>query len=168
MAATLRMLNSIKSRSPRYSFYLVPQIFRPYPGGELYNQAIQMGLNLPETLDGWSKMLRSKRQLFTGMDDLPWLDFGTKQLINDILTCVSLYMQNSTYTAPQPGHVATLPNGTQVPVGKIFYDIVEERFDGNPRYDLIEQLSQSIAAAVKNEVSKFLRQHQTPHFNQCA
>ena len=56
--------------------------------------------------------------------------------------------------------MAALPDGTQVPVGKIFYDIVEERFDSNPRYDLIEQLSQSIALTVKNVVSGLLKQHQ--------
>ena len=160
MAATLRMLNGIKSRSPRYSFYLIPQIYRPYPGCELYNQAIQLGYRPPETLENWANLIKSKKQLFTGVDDLPWLDSGTKNLINDVLMCVSIYLQKNSYTAPQREHVAALSDGTQVPVGKIFYDIVEERFDSNPRYDLIEQLSQSIALTVKNVVSGLLKQHQ--------
>ena len=160
MAATLRMLNGIKSRSPRYSFYLIPQIYRPYPGGELYNQAIQLGYKTPETLEDWASYLKGRKEYFTGMDDLPWLDSGTKNLINDVLMCVTAYLQKNSYTAPKPEDVVIQPNRTEIPVGKIFYEIVEERFNGNPRYDLIEQLSLNIAAAVKNVVSGLLKQHQ--------
>lgn len=51
-----------------------PQVFRPYPGAELYEKARKMGLKVPRDLDEWATVAVNPIYGFLGMEHLPWLD----------------------------------------------------------------------------------------------
>jgi len=55
-----------------------PQVFRPYPGGELFETAQKMGLKVPEKLDDWSDFFIADYR-----ETLPWIK--EKDLFNRII-----------------------------------------------------------------------------------
>jgi len=59
LVKTLRVMEKIRKLS-RDNYFIGPQIFRPYPGSELYRRALESGLDEPEDLAAWG------RQEFTG------------------------------------------------------------------------------------------------------
>jgi len=50
-------------------------IFRPFPGGSLYNMCVEEGLNVPTTLRKWNDfdMQDNDNTGFYGLNDLPWV-----------------------------------------------------------------------------------------------
>jgi radical SAM superfamily enzyme YgiQ (UPF0313 family) len=59
--------------------YYVPGIYRPYPGGELYQEALRSGYDEPKSLREWTK--REFYVGFTSTKYLPWLK--DKSIIRD-------------------------------------------------------------------------------------
>ena len=51
-------------------------IFRPYPGGELYQQCLSYGLHEPQFLDGWVRESGVSDVLigYFGLDELAWME----------------------------------------------------------------------------------------------
>jgi anaerobic magnesium-protoporphyrin IX monomethyl ester cyclase len=72
MFETLDLIREIKSINPRL-IIIGPQIFRPYPGSELFYEAVKAGLQEPNSLQGWTKsnFMMNFRQVNPG--SLPWI-----------------------------------------------------------------------------------------------
>lgn len=70
-----------------------PQIFRPYPGSPLFNQAVQEGLSFPETLEAWTKtgVVSHFRRLDDG--DVPWI--SSPNLFERIIRVYNLTSYNA-------------------------------------------------------------------------
>lgn len=90
---TLRVMESLRRISAR-SYFIGPQVFRPYPGSELYREAVRAGLTEPETLESWS------RQPFTpegriDMTALPWTPPDDVELIRMINFMAPVYYNRS-------------------------------------------------------------------------
>lgn len=72
MFQTLDLIREIKGINPRL-IIIGPQIFRPYPGSELFREAVKAGLHEPDSLLGWTKTnyMTSFRQV--NPKSLPWI-----------------------------------------------------------------------------------------------
>jgi len=77
---TLAFMARLKRRYPR-AIVCGPGLFRPYPGGSLYDQAMRAGLEEPSSLGGWAKELGP--QGFLQSSSLPWIE--DPALMEDIL-----------------------------------------------------------------------------------
>lgn len=82
LVKTLHVMEKIRSLSAG-NYFIGPQIFRPYPGSELYRRAIEAGLNEPASLDEWG------RQAFTGEGwigsaELLWIPPEHRRLVDYI------------------------------------------------------------------------------------
>lgn len=70
--ATFRLCSELLSISPR-STIIGPQLFRPYPGSELYRTAVsRYGLEEPSDLEGWARRASAEEGYFSA-DTLPWV-----------------------------------------------------------------------------------------------
>jgi anaerobic magnesium-protoporphyrin IX monomethyl ester cyclase len=52
--------------------YLLPQVFRPYPGSKLFDEAVKMGLSIPDNLEGWCDKW-NKTEGYYKLEELPWI-----------------------------------------------------------------------------------------------
>jgi anaerobic magnesium-protoporphyrin IX monomethyl ester cyclase len=77
---TLQLMSRLRQRYPS-AVVCGPGLFRPYPGGELYDAARKAGLKEPQDLAGWVHELGP--QGFLTSTRLPWID--DTALIDDIL-----------------------------------------------------------------------------------
>lgn len=77
---TLAFMARLKRRFPR-AIVCGPGLFRPYPGGELYERALREGLHEPADLAGWARELGPQGFLRSGR--LPWI--ADPGLMEDIL-----------------------------------------------------------------------------------
>jgi radical SAM superfamily enzyme YgiQ (UPF0313 family) len=77
---TLQLMSRLKRRYPS-AVVCGPGLFRPYPGGALYDAALKSGLKEPEDLAGWVRELGS--QGFLTSTRLPWIN--SPALLDDIL-----------------------------------------------------------------------------------
>jgi len=69
---TIDVIDKLKHICPKAGFS-GPQVYRPYPGGELYEKALELGLEEPQTLRGWvEKTMRDS--IFVSAWDLPWVE----------------------------------------------------------------------------------------------
>jgi radical SAM superfamily enzyme YgiQ (UPF0313 family) len=73
MKLTIEVIKKIKKINPR-SIIIGPQIFRPYPGGELYNECVELGFTDPSNLREWVKMDPYLSTGYVTVDDLPWIE----------------------------------------------------------------------------------------------
>ncbi len=64
----MRQINKICHAARHYDNF----IFRPYPGGELYEQCKKLGLYEPVSLREWANV--NKNTGYNSLDDLPWVD----------------------------------------------------------------------------------------------
>lgn len=64
----MREINKICPSARHYDNF----IFRPYPGGELYEQCKDLGLYEPTSLREWADT--NKNTGYTSLDELPWID----------------------------------------------------------------------------------------------
>ena len=92
LTKTLRVMEKIRKMSPNI-YFIGPQIFRPYPGSELYREALQSGLREPASLDEWG------RQEFTGEGwlgsaGLPWIRPEDRSFIDYINYIAPVYFNH--------------------------------------------------------------------------
>ena len=68
---TLSLIDSLLkiSRMHRFMYYM----FLPYPGAPLYHKAVQLGLKVPNSLDGWSNYLLSPNDGFDVVMKQKWM-----------------------------------------------------------------------------------------------
>lgn len=69
--ATVKIMRRLSEECPSARF-LGPQLFRPYPGSELYKECIKHGLNEPKSIDEWCVFM--EQEMVHGTPDtLPWI-----------------------------------------------------------------------------------------------
>lgn len=71
MKSNIRIMKQINKICPSARHY-DNFIFRPYPGGELYEQCKELGLNEPASLREWADADASTG--YKSLDDLPWVE----------------------------------------------------------------------------------------------
>jgi radical SAM superfamily enzyme YgiQ (UPF0313 family) len=95
MVATLRHIAAIKKANAD-AWVVGPQIFRPYPGSEMYNSLKEKyGYREPETLEGWANKSNSKDIMFSdyvNLDELPWIK--DKDFVEGLLLYMSMLQFN--------------------------------------------------------------------------
>ena len=73
MRLTRKLITQIRRENPNVTM-IGPQIFRPYPGGELYQECVEKyGYVSPVTIDDWTRRL----DMATGFEDLEHLTWIT-------------------------------------------------------------------------------------------
>jgi len=72
MNKTVELIMKIKKINPEFAL-IGPQIFRPYPGGELYDIAKQSGFKEPESLRGWIALDSLNATGYSSLDQLRWI-----------------------------------------------------------------------------------------------
>jgi len=68
---TLDIIYRIQDANPKAKF-AGPQLYRPYPGSEVYNDCVKSGWNPPESLEEWASHI-SKNILETDTSKMPWV-----------------------------------------------------------------------------------------------
>ena len=68
---TVRLIDKIIKICPNAEFF-GPQIFRPYPGCDLYKTCLEYGWEHPATLERWKELLIGG-DFYTSADKLPWI-----------------------------------------------------------------------------------------------
>ena len=82
MKKTLALVKTVSRIDGRFRI-LGPQIFRPYPGSELYNECREAGMQEPQTLEKWAVSPYIQSRLKPDWDHLyPWIQGSIKDLNN--------------------------------------------------------------------------------------
>ncbi len=68
---TLSLIDELFKLSDRVQI-LGPQVFRPYPGGTLYEECLALGWKEPETLSQWAEMVENELNYLTPRN-FPWI-----------------------------------------------------------------------------------------------
>lgn len=71
MMMTAQLIDKLIKICPNSQFY-GPQIFRPYPGCELYQECLKRGWPEPKTLEEWRDRFK-QGGFYTSADKLPWV-----------------------------------------------------------------------------------------------
>ncbi|MFP3869145.1 MAG: B12-binding domain-containing radical SAM protein [Desulfobacteraceae bacterium] len=69
---TFDLIRKIKAIDPCH-FIIGPQIFRPYPGSKLFDEAVKKGLQIPDTLKGWTDNRMITYLTVVDKNYLPWI-----------------------------------------------------------------------------------------------
>jgi len=78
---TVRLIYKIKSIAPDYVYVTGPlSLFRPYPGADLYQEAIKMGYKEKEKLEDWKNL--SKFTGYSTYKDFPYLKTDLSKIYN--------------------------------------------------------------------------------------
>lgn len=84
--STLRLTEEIRRIDTSSHFGIIgPQIYRPYPGSELYFECLKWGMKEPNALDGWanSPYLKGEFDLKKSDQDMfPWVKYPLEELSN--------------------------------------------------------------------------------------
>lgn len=70
---TLDLIEKIQAIDPNH-FIIGPQIFRPYPGSKLFDEAVEKGLQIPKTLKDWTDNKLITYLTVVDKNFLPWID----------------------------------------------------------------------------------------------
>lgn len=68
---TLDLIDGLLKINPKTEF-LGPQPFRPYPGGILYDECVNLGWRGPDTLRSWAEIMKHEWN-FLSPRDFPWV-----------------------------------------------------------------------------------------------
>lgn len=71
MRETIKLIKGI-NKIYKNACVLGPQIFRPYPGCEIYNIAVNRGFNMHKSLEDWNS-LDENALFYLGADKMPWI-----------------------------------------------------------------------------------------------
>lgn len=84
--STLRLIEEIRRIDTSSHFGIIgPQIYRPYPGSELYFECLKWGMREPDALEGWanSPYLKGEFDLKKSDQDMfPWVKYPLEELSN--------------------------------------------------------------------------------------
>jgi len=70
MIETVKLILDIKRRHPEADFAY--QLFRPYPGTQLFDEAIELGYKMPQSLEGWAS-LQDIETGYTTLEESTWI-----------------------------------------------------------------------------------------------
>ena len=68
---TLRLAGRLLRLNP-LAFVIGPQVYRPYPGAELFDECVRLGVKMPQTLAEWPSHVAEGGH-FSGFDQ-PWIE----------------------------------------------------------------------------------------------
>jgi len=72
--ATMRMIESILLKMSN-SYVIGPQIYRPYPGSEIFSECVKKGFPKPQTLRDWAPIFtRDKTHSIVNWEYAEWVD----------------------------------------------------------------------------------------------
>ena len=69
---SLKFANRIKQLHPRAT--MIFHSFRPHPGAELYDQALDLGWKAPQELEDWIPKSKESIRGYCPLEDLPWVE----------------------------------------------------------------------------------------------
>jgi anaerobic magnesium-protoporphyrin IX monomethyl ester cyclase len=69
---TFDLIEQIHDIDPRH-FIIGPQVFRPYPGSKLFDEAVNKGYHVPDSLKGWTFNRMITHLTVIDKDELPWI-----------------------------------------------------------------------------------------------
>lgn len=70
--ATINLIDRLMKECPNMRI-VGPHIFRPYPGGELYELSVKNGWKEPDSLRAWASKV-TEDSVFASAKNLPWVD----------------------------------------------------------------------------------------------
>lgn len=70
---TLRLARRLLQLNP-LAYVIGPQVYRPYPGAELFDECVRLGLKMPQALSEWPHFIAEGGH-FSGFDQ-PWITDG--------------------------------------------------------------------------------------------
>jgi len=86
---TLRLMWLLKKENPKL-LWSGPQLFRPYPGGELYEVCKRSGIREPKTLRQWAEQL-AQWNFASYIDTFPWIkDANTFDFLLDVFVYMNI------------------------------------------------------------------------------
>lgn len=93
---TIKFAYQAVSINPVNSYINGPNVYRPYPGSALFEEAIKdYGFRLPDSLEGWSEVYSHNEGYFK-LEDLPWIK--NPRLIRKY--CFYLFRATSNFVYP--------------------------------------------------------------------
>lgn len=109
MIETIRFIRKLKRINPAKIIIIGPQAYRPYPGGEMYLDALKLGWKEPESLEEWpnlfSKMdLSTTSRLFPWVRDSTYVDYiwvYSRFALNSWGRISNIYFSSSSIRAPK-------------------------------------------------------------------
>lgn len=98
MKETIRFAYQSVSINPENSYINGPNVYRPYPGSELFDEAVRdYGFKLPRSLEEWSNVYSHNEGYFK-LEELPWIK--NPGLIRRY--CFYLFRATSNFVYPNP------------------------------------------------------------------
>jgi len=93
MVATAQFIVRLTEENNR-NYIVGPQIYRPYPGSELYQECLKYGMKEPEDLRGWKNQYsRSDIILDNKRGKLPWVqDIRFVKILHFYARCAALFV----------------------------------------------------------------------------
>lgn len=86
---TLRVMDKIRKMGNQ-NYFIGPQIFRPYPGSELYRKALEAGLEEPQSLEAWASE-NFTGEGWIGSDELLWIQPENRAFIEYVNYIAPIY-----------------------------------------------------------------------------
>ncbi|PIT89577.1 hypothetical protein COU23_03150 [Candidatus Kuenenbacteria bacterium CG10_big_fil_rev_8_21_14_0_10_36_11] len=80
--ATLNLIDKLVKLSPKVQI-LGPQVFRPYPGSELYDECLQSGWQAPKTLEEWAHLAENELN-YLAIKNFPWVKNKDKNFVESM------------------------------------------------------------------------------------
>ena len=68
---TLSLLDKLRQANKK-AVFLGPQVIRPYPGAQLYEQCVEYGWKVPASLREWAEVTENERS-YLSPKNLPWV-----------------------------------------------------------------------------------------------
>ena len=113
MIETVKLISKLQRIAPRM-IHSGPQIFRPYPGGELYESCVESGYYEPKTLREWHDLNPND---FSAYKKYPWLN--NQSFLLDMITALSCVDKENNRVWPMTPDLGHLASHLKKIVGKI-------------------------------------------------
>jgi len=82
MMETLNLIDQLVKLSPKIQI-LGPQVFRPYPGSELYQECVAAGWQAPQTLEEWANLSENELN-YLDIKNFPWIKKEDRDFVESI------------------------------------------------------------------------------------
>jgi hypothetical protein len=100
-STTLSLIDKLLKISPRHRFMYY--MFLPYPGAPLYDKAVNLGLKVPNSLEGWSNYLLSPDDGFNVVTKQKWMSPQQARLTAMLTQYIFGLMDSDTYDTLKKG-----------------------------------------------------------------
>lgn len=69
---TLKIIWDIAHIKKKHRYIIGPAVYRPYPGSKMFDEAVEIGLKAPQSLDEWAELALTKWG-YLKEEDMPWI-----------------------------------------------------------------------------------------------